>query len=72
MTEPRRTDTGFVSGAICAFTSPTHSAVMLKVGDATIDIVCSKGGRRATVNVRHGTKTALVVEQTLWSSEDDR
>ena len=41
MTEPRRTDTGFVSGAIeaiCAFTSPTHSAVMLKVDGMTDDL----------------------------------
>jgi hypothetical protein len=72
MGEPVRTEHGFQTGsieAICAFSNPTHTAIMVRVGDAVIHIVCSRGGRRATVDVRHGVKTAMAVTQTLWSSE---
>jgi hypothetical protein len=72
--DPKRTESGFTSGAIeaiCLTSIPTHNVVRVIVGAATIDIVCSAKGRSASVYVRHGPRTNLRIEQTLWSSEDD-
>jgi hypothetical protein len=72
--EPKRTDTGFTSGAIiaeCITSIPTHNVVRVRVGAAVIDIVCSAKGRSASLYIRHSPRTHLKVDQTLWSSEDD-
>ena len=76
---PERTGYGFRTGSIeviNAMDCGTHQAVIVKVGDATIDVTCTRAGRRAYVTIRDGSRTNIVkVDRIAWSNKeatDDR